>query len=320
MKKIVFTLFLAFFSSVAFSKVELKAITYMPVNKDEDSMEVFKRWVEEVETVSGGEIKIKLIGGPEVFSINDQVNAASRGLVDLVVTFTPHASVVPEVNTLALSDISPQEERENGYFDLVDEGHRKINLRLLGRMASKSGFYIYSKVPIEKLDDFKGLKIRSHSGYDSIFKRLDAIPMSIGVGEIYSALERSIVDAAPYNLFVHDMGISEVTKYVLDNPFWYSHTTILLMNNKKYESLTDQQKEWISQATTQVEKEIPEITQRLKAEQKEKLESDGMTFTSLNPDEAEQWRRLTRDTRFIDIESKFDGKRLETIKEMIVRD
>lgn len=320
MRNTISAILLSLYSVVAFSQVELKAVTYMPINKVEDSMEVFKTWAKEVEDISGGDLKVRLMGGPEVFPINNQVSAASRGLVDLVVTFTPHASIVPEVNTLALSDISPQEERENGYFELVDEAHRKINLRLLGRMASQSGFYIYSKVPIESLADFEGLKIRSHSGYDSIFKHLNSIPMSIGVGEIYSALERGIVDAAPYNFFVHDMGISEVTKYVLDNPFWFSHTTTLLMNNKKYESLTEQQREWIQQATMNVEQQIPEITARLKAENKMKLEEEGMVFTRLSDEEAEQWRRLTRDTRFTDISTRFDKDKLEKIKNLIVRD
>lgn len=311
---------LSLYSAFSFAQVELKAITYMPINKVEDSMEVFKTWVKEVEDVSEGEIKIRLMGGPEIFPINDQVSAAGKGLVDLVVTFTPHASIVPEVNTLALSDISPQEERENGYFDIVDQGHRKINLRLLGRMASDSGFYIYSKVPIESLSDFNNLKIRSHSGYDSIFKELNSIPMSIGVGEIYSALERGIVDAAPYNLFVQDMGISEVTKYVLDDPFWVSHTTTLLMNNKKYESLSDQQKDWINQATLTVEAQIPEITQRMKSETRAKLEQEGMVFTKLSPEDSEKWKKITRDTRFKDIESKFNKDKLEEIKSLIVVD
>src|SRR5690606_26191002 len=139
--------------------ITLKAVTYMPASKFEDSMEVFKSWIEKVRQKTDGKVDVKIIGGPEIFPGNDQDSAASKGLVDVVLTFTSHASIVPEVNTIGLSDVSIQEERQNGYLDLLDEAHHKINLKLIGRASTESGFYIFSRKPINSLADFKGLKI-----------------------------------------------------------------------------------------------------------------------------------------------------------------
>ena len=61
-------------------------------------------------------------------------------------------------------------------------------------------------MPIRKLEDFKNVKIRSHSGYDPLFKKVGAIPIGMNISEIYGALERGVVAAAPYPIFVYDMG------------------------------------------------------------------------------------------------------------------
>ena len=157
-------------SSASAAEVVLKAITYAPPSKFEDSMVIFKKWMERVNTAGKGEIRVELLGGPEVFPVSDQMNALSKGLVDAVMTFSVHTPIVPEVDTTGLSDITPTEERANGYLALLDKAHEKMNVKVIGRTATHSGFYIFSKQPIRKLDDFKGVKIRSHSGYDPLFK------------------------------------------------------------------------------------------------------------------------------------------------------
>lgn len=301
------------------AEINLKAVTYMPPSKFEDSMEVFKSWIEKVKEKTDGKVDIKIIGGPEIFPVNDQVSAASKGLVDVVLTFTSHASLVPEVNTVGLSDISVQEERENGYLDLLDKAHHKINLKMIGRASTQSGFYIFSRTPINSLEDFKGLKIRSHAGYNSIFQAVGANPVGIGISEIYSALERSLVDAAPYNLFVHDMGINEVTKYALANSFWRSHTTMILMNKKKFDGLPQDIQKAMIDAQIENEAEMAEMVNKLEEEEKKKLEAGGMTFTELSPEEAKQWAQISSGARFKDIEGRMPDEQLERIKSLIVR-
>ena len=234
---------LAAVTSPASAEVVLKAITYAPPIKVEDSMVIFRKWMERVNTAGKGEIRIELLGGPEVFPVSDQMNAVSKGLVDVVMTFSVHTAVVPEVDTTGLSDITPTEERANGYLALLDKAHEKINVKVIGRTATQSGFYIFSKQPIRKLEDFKGVKIRSHSGYDPLFKTVGAAPIGMSISEIYGALERGVVQAAPYPIFVYDMGLAEVSKYVLADAFWPSHTTFIYVNLRKFNGLTPKQQQ-----------------------------------------------------------------------------
>ena len=297
----------------------LKAITYAPLSKVEDSMVIFKTWVEKVNKAGNGDLKVELLGGPEVFSVSDQINALSKGLVDVVMTFSVHTPIVPEIDTSGLSDITPSEERTNGYLDLLDKAHEKINVKVIGRTATNSGFYIFSKQPINKLDDFKGVKIRSHSGYDPLFKKVGAVPIGMNISEIYGALERGVVQAAPYPIFVYDMGLAEVAKYGLADAFWPSHTTFIFLNLRKFNGLTAQQRQILVDAQVDNEKTMAAVDAGLITAERAKLEKAGMTFTHLPPEEAKKWHDMANESRFEALSSKIPSEQMAKIKSLIVR-
>lgn len=306
-------------SLAAAAETVLKAITYAPLSKVEDSMVIFKRWVDKVNTAGKGEIRVELLGGPEVFPVSDQINALSKGLVDAVMTFSVHTPIVPEIDTSGLSDITPTEERNNGYLDLLDKAHEKINVKVVGRTATQSGFYIFSKQPIRTLADFKNVKIRSHSGYDPLFKKVGAIPIGMNISEIYGALERGIVSAAPYPIFVYDMGLQEVTKFALADAFWPSHTTFIYINLKKFNSLSPKQQAILVNAQIENEKDMAAVDADLIATERRKLETAGMTFTHLSPDEAKKWHDMANESRFEALSSKVSPEQMSKIKSLIVR-
>ena len=306
-------------SSPASAATVLKAITYAPLSKIEDSMVIFKTWVERVNSESQGDLKIELLGGPEVFPVSDQINALSKGLVDVVMIFSVHTPLVPEIDTAGLSDITPAQERSNGYLDLLDKAHEKINVKVIGRTATNSGFYIFSKQPIRTLADFKNLKIRSHSGYDPLFKKVGAVPIGMNISEIYGALERGIVSAAPYPIFVYDMGLQEVAKFALGDPFWPSHTTFTHLNLKKFNGLNSKQQAILVNAQIENEKDMATIDADLIATERGKLEKAGMTFTHLSAQEAKQWHDMANESRFDALSSKIAPEQMAKIKSLIVR-
>lgn len=306
-------------SGTSRAETVLKAITYAPLSKVEDSMVIFKRWIDKVNAASAGEIRVELLGGPEVFPVSDQINALSKGLVDVVMTFSVHTPLVPEIDTSGLSDITPAQERSNGYLDLLDKAHEKINVKVIGRTATQSGFYIFSKQPIRTLADFRNVKIRSHSGYDPLFKKVGAIPIGMNISEIYGALERGVVSAAPYPIFVYDMGLQEVVKFALADAVWPSHTTFIYVNLKKFNSLTPQQGSILLNAQIANEREMAAIDADLIATERGKLERAGMTFTHLSPDEGKQWHDMANESRFDALSSKISPEQMTRIKSLIAR-
>lgn len=77
---------------------------------------------------------------------------------------------------------------------------------------------LVAKVPINGVADLKGIKIRAPEGLASeVFKRAGATPVAIPGSEIYTALEKGVVDAADSSAYVNNdaRGMHKIAKYPL---------------------------------------------------------------------------------------------------------
>lgn len=303
------------------NEIILKAVAFADSTKTEDSIEVFKLFVDRFNEAAKGKCKINIIGGPEVIPIKDQVGSVGKGMVDIAMNYNTHTSLVPMVDTVCLSDVSPQEERENGYFDLLDKAHMDKGVKVLGRTGTNSGFYIYSKEKIDELSDFKNLKIRSHAGFDSIFNELGANPVHINIGEMYTALERGVVDAAPYTPYAFEFALQEVAKYALDHPFWTSHTTYTYINLDKFNSLPKDVQDMLTGIAEEVEHEMLEICDVMHEEERQRMMEAGVEYVKLSPEEAEEYVFIGSNARWEAIEKQglIPKEELDEIQRMIRR-
>lgn len=301
-------------------EVVLRAVTYAPPNAYEESIVVFREYVDRVNAAGEGRLKIDWIGGPEVIGVRDQMGALRDGVVDMIVTFTAHESLVPEVGTVGLSRITPAEERENGFFDIVDAAHARHGARAIGRVSTDSGFFIFSRQKIESLADFEGLRIRSHAGYDAFFNALGAVPIHMQISEIYPGLERGLVDAAPYPLFVHSLGIHEVAGYAINHAFWPSHTTWTYINASKYESLSEDLRQILHDVQIELEGEMLDIVHAMQAEERARLEAEGMEFVEFSEADLAEYRRIADEARWTALEQTLGAETHQRIRGLIAPD
>ncbi len=75
---------------------------------------------------------------------------------------------------------------------------------------------LVSKVPINGVADLEGVKIRSPEGLAAeVFKRAGASPVSLPFSEVYTSLEKGVVDAADASAYVNNdaSGMHKVAKY-----------------------------------------------------------------------------------------------------------
>lgn len=74
---------------------------------------------------------------------------------------------------------------------------------------------LVSKVPINSVADLEGVKIRAPEGLAAeVFKRAGASPVSLPFSEVYTALEKGVVDAADASAYVNNdaSGMHKVAK------------------------------------------------------------------------------------------------------------
>jgi TRAP-type mannitol/chloroaromatic compound transport system substrate-binding protein len=143
--------------------------------------------------------------------------------------------------------------------DLAAKLYAKYNLHYVGPVLTPPECLLSNK-PIKTLDDLKGLKVRTTPGLASmLFQKLGASPVPLPSGEIYSALDTKVIDAAEYGNITEnrDMGLLEVSKYVLDPSF---HCPVAIndisVNKAAWDELPDDLKAALEMMTKQLASSI----------------------------------------------------------------
>lgn len=106
---------------------------------------------------------------------------------------------------------------EKGGLEMMQELYGKFNLFALpgGQCGQEMG--LSSNKRATKMEDFKGMRVRTPGWYMDILNNLGASVSPLPGGEVYLALERGVIDAAEFSspAINYPMGFDEITKYAI---------------------------------------------------------------------------------------------------------
>jgi TRAP-type mannitol/chloroaromatic compound transport system substrate-binding protein len=108
------------------------------------------------------------------------------------------------------------------------------------------------KKPIAKVDDFKGLKYRTVGISIDMFQAMGAAVNALPGGEIVSAMDRGLLDAAEFNNATSDrlLGFPDVSKVCMLQSYHQNGEQFeILFNKTKYDGLPENLKAIIAYAT-----------------------------------------------------------------------
>jgi len=174
--------------------VKIDAVTLAPkpvyINKP------FKMFVDEVNTKFAGEVEINWRGGPEIMPPFKQAEGVRNGAVDMTYTSPSYyQGLVPTSGTMNLSYKTYAEIAATNYHERMTELHAEKDLIFLGEIpATQLNFVIYMADEVSGLEDLKGKRIRVFPTLLPIVKALGAEPIVMGMGDIFTAMERGAID------------------------------------------------------------------------------------------------------------------------------
>jgi TRAP-type C4-dicarboxylate transport system substrate-binding protein len=241
-------------ASVQAQEVTLRLVSAFPENQFYVKRTV--EWIEKVNKEGKGTLQINFIGGPKAIPTFEVGNAVKTGVVDMgFSTGAFYTNVMPEADILKLSETSAAEQRANGGYDLINKiWAEKANMRYLAKVVEFTPFHLYLNKKIDK-PDLTGLKIRITPVYRDFFQAMGASVMTTAPGEVYTALERGVIDG--YGWPIHalfDLNWQEKTKYRVD-PGFYNAEVSLIMNLDKYKALPPKARQLLDQETLSYEKQ-----------------------------------------------------------------
>ena len=239
-------------ASASAQEITLRAVSAFP----ENSIYVTRlvKWIEQVNKEGKGTLQINFIGGPKAIPTFEVGNAVKTGVVDIALsTGAFYTNLMPEADALKMAQVTMAEQRKNGAFELINEiWAKKANMYYLGRPIEGQPFHLYLNKKIEK-PDLTGLKIRITPVYRDFFQALGANVITTPPGEVYTALERGVVDGYGWPIGgIFELNWQEKTKYRVD-PGFYNAEVSVVMNLDAWKKLTAPQRAYLQKQVLAME-------------------------------------------------------------------
>ncbi len=247
----------------------------------------FLKFVDKVNQRGKGVIQIRVRGGPEIMPMAQLGEAQKNGVVDMIdCPAGPYLNLVPEGEVFAATTKKPWELRANGGFALINEIFaRKGNAHVLAHVDGGAGFHIFTNdEPPRTADggiDFTRLKIRSAALYRDFLESLGAGVVVQGPGEVYTSLERGLVNANAYTVLGYQgFGWNKFTKFRID-PGFFQTDVLISMNKTKWDSLPEPARRVLQEVAIEYERESYEANIKGTEEEARQMIAGGMKVVTL---------------------------------------
>ena len=242
-------------------KFQWKMLTTWPPTLPviQDGPKLFAQWVKEM---SSGRLEIQVYGGGELVPALGAFGAVSQGTAEIGHGASYYwAGKIPAAQFFAAVPFGMNPQQMNawiisgGGLELWEEIYAPFNLIPLpgGNTAIQMGGWFNKE--INSVNDLKGLKMRIPGlGGKVISKAGGSAVLSAG-GEIYTNLERGVIDATEWIGPFHDytMGFYKIAKYYY-YPGWHEPGTNLefFINRPAFEQLPSDLREMVRNAAARV--------------------------------------------------------------------
>ena len=274
------------FATPAISATTLKTLSCFQRTHDYNEA-LHKAFVDPLNADKAG-VSVRYLGGPEVTPRQKAAGALQRGIVDVL--FCPGAyygGQLSEARLLGAHNKTIEEIRANGGWDMMQEAWDKgLNARLLAWThfkAQKFFMYMKDKPKLSKQTglDLNGVKMRTTGLYKAFMKAMGATTVVISPGDVYSALERGLVTgvAWPWGS-MSAYGWERFLKYRIE-PDFFGATMTLLINKKKWDSLSKAEQAELDKVSRSYEKAADDIVIAKGHVDDEKLKKAGIETINL---------------------------------------
>ncbi len=184
-----------------------------------------QKWAENVEKMSGGRIEIEILPIGAVVPHTDTLDAVGSGILQGHLTdpsyFAGKDPAFAMMGNLVGAWSDPFEligfMQSGGGHELYAELVEPYGVHFIGAAATEPEAFV-SSVPIRSVEDLKGVKMRAPEGmvYE-IFSKAGASPVALPGSEVFTAIDKGVVQAADYTVFAtnQSQGMNDVAHYPL---------------------------------------------------------------------------------------------------------
>lgn len=252
-------------NAIADDKVRLRFQTYFGTEMDS----VSKAFVKNVKEWSGGSLRIQLFRAGELVSSDLMVDSVSKGTIDMAHGVGAYWSGQMDIGNLeaglpgAWSNIDEAKDLffNQGFSDLLSDAYAEKGVHYL--TTGFGGRYdLLTKEPVNTLDDLKNMKIRAAPQAGKVLKELEIPSVNLPSQELYVGMSTGVINGVIYGgpFDYVSLKLNETAQYYTKlnmlTPGW---TETYMINQKKWNSLSDEHKTVLSRAVKQMAEEAHQV-------------------------------------------------------------
>ena len=268
------------------------------LNEDSNQGRAAKLLAEEIAKASDGKLKVRTFGSASLGSDDQMQNALMGGAQEMMVGST--ATLVGVAEEMAVWDTPFLFESEKQADHVLDGpvGQKVMDALeekgLVGLAYWENGFRnLTNNVrPVEKLEDFDGIKLRvmPNPVFIDTFKLMGANAVPLPFSELFTALETKAVDGQenPYNTILSSK-FYEVQKYLSVTNHVYS-PWIVTASKRWWDGLSKTEQDIIMKAAQTARDFEREDTRAEAREALAKIKEQGMEVNKVSPEEIQRMR------------------------------
>ena len=216
-------------------------------------------WANWIKDVTNGRLELEIAPPESVVSSAEALIACGEGSIDFWATACSGCyatGIIPEAyfatgmpwGWLATSDAWDFLYNRGG-IEIMEEAYAEQNLKYFPWPCYDT-YAIHSTVPIYRVADLEGVKIRIAGGNAKLVKAFGASPTVFPPAEAYMALKLGTLEAAHWGVSVLDtVKTKEVIKYLVTKPVAFGGLLDAVVNLDKWNALPEDIRELVGENT-----------------------------------------------------------------------
>ncbi|MDD9909422.1 MAG: TRAP transporter substrate-binding protein [Ahrensia sp.] len=263
-------------------------------------------YVDDVQTMSNGEIQVEMFYSSSVVKSVETFDAAATGILDCDMTGggyqTGKNPAFQFVGDIMGGYDTPYQQLSwlyyGGGLDDAQKLYNKYDMELIGWWVYGQESFASTR-RIASTEDLKDWKFRSPPGMETkIFEKLGAKPIVMDFTEIFTALESGIIDGADASGLANNVGLGlyDIAKYANFPGFHSMPSDHLACNKAVFDAMPAHHQRIMKVAMQALALKTALTFEKKNAEAAAELTGKGVTLSQWAPEELQKFRNAAQAT------------------------
>jgi TRAP-type C4-dicarboxylate transport system substrate-binding protein len=279
-------------------QIQLRYSTFFPPSHE--NAKITDAWCKEVEKRTNGKVRVRHYAGATLTPPAQTYDSVSQGVVDvgnIVLGYTMGKFPLSEGLDYPLGYRSGAQATKavNAYYARF-RPKEFDDVQVMYFHAQPPGLIHNRTKPITKLEDIKGMKMRTFGSNAEFMKLLGGVPVAMPMGDAYDAINKGVADGlmCAYEA-LEGWKLGEVVQYATENyGSAYTATFIVAMNKDKWKSLPADVQKTIEQINREWIEKQAKVWDDIDASGKAYAEKRGIKVAALSAQEDARFAQAAR--------------------------